>query len=213
MTTLAIMKARIGSEIRRDDLTSDITDAIGSAIGAYQHNHYFFSESRALIFNTVAGQSIYTATEAPDIANVLKILYAFVMIGTAPYTLTARPIEEVESTNLWGTITGQPIDYSWFSRSIHLTPIPSAVYQARFGAVLIAAAPATDTEANNPWMTHAERLIRCRAKAELYAHVIKDPEKANTYASLASEAQMQIRNKTDGMIAPGPLVVAASGFW
>lgn len=213
MTTLAIMKNRIASELRRDDLTSDIADAIGSSIGAYQHSHFYFNEYRTLNFPTVAGQSIYTVADAPLIATVMKILYAFAVVGGSPWSLPAKNIQEIEDVNLWGTITGQPMVYSWFSQSIHISPIPADVYQMRFGTVQVRAAPQADAETGNPWMVDCERLIRCRAKAELYAHVIKDPEKAATYASLAAEAMNQLRNKTDSINAPGPLVVAPSEYF
>jgi hypothetical protein len=103
VTTLTAMKSRIASELRRDDLTSDIADAITSAISAYKY--------RKFSFNT---------TTFVD-------------------------------------------------------------------------APATDGEANNAWMTTAERLIRCRAKAELQAHVIKDPERAAELYKLVEEALAELK--------------------
>lgn len=83
MTTLAIMKARIAWEFRRDDLTTDIANAIPTAIDVYKYERFPFNRA------------------------------AFV------------------------------------------------------------GAPATDGETNNPWMTTAERLIRCRAMLEVAVNVIK----------------------------------------
>jgi hypothetical protein len=103
VTTLTVMKSRIASELRRDDLTTDIASAITSAISAYKY--------RKFSFNT---------TTFVD-------------------------------------------------------------------------APASDGEANNAWMTTAERLIRCRAKAELYAHVIKQSEKASEFFKLVEEALAELK--------------------
>lgn len=43
MTTLAVMKARIASEFRRDDLTADIASAITTAIDAYKYEPFPFN--------------------------------------------------------------------------------------------------------------------------------------------------------------------------
>lgn len=83
MSTLGVMKARIASEFRRDDLSADIANAITTAINAYKYERFPFN---------------------------------------------------------------------------------------RAGFV---DAPANDTETDNPWMTTAERLIRCRAKLEVAVNVIK----------------------------------------
>lgn len=70
------------------------------------------------------------------------------------------------------------------------------VYKFRkfsFSATTFVDAPATDGETNNAWMTTAETLIRCRAKFELYAHVIKKVDAAQTQAQLAQEAYDRLR--------------------
>lgn len=69
-----------------------------------------------------------------------------------------------------------------------------------FNTTTFVDAPATDGEADNAWMTTAERLIRARAKAELYANVIQKSDKATTQFQLAEEAldslRMSILNTT-----------------
>lgn len=62
-----------------------------------------------------------------------------------------------------------------------------------FNTTTFVDAPATDGEANNAWMTTAERLIRCRAKAELYAHVIKDSDGAGEQFKLVEEALSELK--------------------
>jgi hypothetical protein len=51
-------------------------------------------------------------------------------------------------------------------------------------------------------MTDGELLIRCRAKAELYAHVIKDDAKAQSQYTLAAAALKTLHDKTADMISP-----------
>jgi hypothetical protein len=213
MTTLTVMKARVASELRRDDLTSDIADAITSAIDAYSHTLLFFNEFRTTTFSTVADQSIYTSSDSADIGRVLKIVYAFLMVGTIPYRMCQKHIQDLESWNLWTTFTGEPDEYAWFGQQLHVSPIPSGAYTVRLGAYLKMPAPASDAEASNVWMTDAERLIRCRAKGELYTHVIKKPEAAQEMFAMAEEALKQLKEKSRNMTEVGDGVVSSSAYW
>lgn len=222
MSTLGIMKERIAGELRRDDLSSanefrvlaqvsDIHDAIMSAIDSYSHERFYFSQTRDNVaFNTVALQDIYTSADDADILKILKIEYGFATIGVLPYRLIPRLPEDTEAANLGsGSLVGQPQFYSWYGQSIRLEPIPNDVYAIRFGCIVKIDAPATDEETGNKWMVDAERLIRCRAKAELYTHVIKDTEKANLFLQLAGEALQQLREKTEAMTQPEAAFVQA----
>lgn len=209
MATLADMKSRITGELRRSDLSEQIADAIDTAIAAYQTEHFYFNESRDLTFNTVASQFKYGASDNADLANVLRIDYAFVVVGGSPYRLLWRDIRDVESINLWPLFTGQPLNYTWFAQKFFISPIPSDIWQIRLGAYLIQAAPSDDIEDDNVWMNDAERLIRCRAKAELYAHVIKKSDQAELYAQLAADAKGQLDRRTSGVTSTGYVVP----FW
>lgn len=220
MATLGIMKERIAGELRRDDLSSatefrvlsqvsDIHDAIHTAIGEYQHEKLYFMENRAeVVFNTVAAQSRYTSSDDADIARIRKIEYAYAIIGGMSVKLVPRRADLMEGSNLGdGALSGQPAFYSWFGEAIVLEPIPNAVFSCRFGCFLKITAPATDNEASNRWMTDGELLIRCRAKAELYAHVIKDQAKAAGYYELAAGALKTLREVTNDMTSPEVVLV------
>lgn len=196
MTTLAIMKARIADELARDDLTSNIAYAVTDAIGAYDDLRFWFNESRSNTFTTVASQEFYTSSDAAFIANVLKFDYVQLYVGDQPYRLEAQMPAEIESLSTNGTFTGTPWAYCFYNSTIRLYPVPDAVRTVRVGAVIKAAAPASDAEANNPWMTHAERLIRSRAKLELALHVLKDDALASTMVQGVKEALDQLHNRT-----------------
>ena len=209
MSTLTDMKARIASELRRSDLTSDIANAISSSIQAYQTKHFLVNENDSIAFNTVQGQDTYTAADNADIPNILKIDYVYVIIGSAPYELVRRPIQAIKDVNLWPLFTAQPYQFCWYAQKLNVSPIPNSAYQIKIGCITKKAAPATDNEADNFWMNEGERLIRCRAKAELYAHVIKKLDQAEVYGELAAEALDQLEKQTstlegDGVVQPIP---------
>lgn len=212
MTTLSIMKARIADELARDDLTSQIAYAISDAIGAYQDERWFFNESRAVTFSTVADQEFYDGDDAASIATVQKIDYVKLYVGDQPYDLEPLMPSEIESSATNGTSTGTPWSYCYYSESLRLYPVPDQAYTVRLGASILRAAPATDAEASNPWMTHAERLIRSRAKLELALHVLKDEALAATMSQGVSEAWDQLKSRTNQITQVGNGRVRAMEF-
>jgi len=217
MTTLSAMKTRIAQEVRRKAyadvdsiMQSAIDDAITSAIGAYNDERFFFNESRDTTFPTVIDQEFYDSSDAADLANLLKIDYVTLSDGAQSYQLIADYPAEIESASSSSTATGQPGWYLFYDRKIRLYPIPtSAVWTIRVAGTFKYAAPASDAEADNFWMTDAERLIRCRAKYELGLHVLRDLEMAQTMGSATSEAFEQLKRRTarmtqrsDGKVRP-----------
>lgn len=216
MSTLGIMKERIASELRRDDLSSasefrvlssvsDIHDAIHTAIGEYQKENLYFKQSRGdVVFDTVADQARYTSSDEANIARIIKIEYAFIDIAGFPFKLYPRRADWMDvDTSGDNPITSDPQFYSWYGEAIILEPVPSAAgYECRFGCILKTTAPATDNEASNRWMLDGELLIRSRAKAELYRHVIKDYQKADQYQMAANDALTTLRDITEQMTAP-----------
>ena len=215
MTTLGIMAERIADELRRDDLStatevrvldakSGIEDAIRSAIRKYRGERFYFSQSRSdVVFSTVAGQDKYTKTDLAAIDRITKIHYGFVTISGFAHRLIPMEQERIEAANLGSSaLVSQPAFYSYFAQTITIEPIPSDVWALRFGCDMRAAAPATSSEADNPWMVEAFDLIRWHAKALLYADVIKDAEKAQQYFSLAADARQTLIDETNDRASP-----------
>jgi hypothetical protein len=216
--TLGAMKLRIANEINRSDLTDEIANAIADAIACYDRERFYFAETRAVTFNTIADQARYGAahTTSPTgaLGRILKIDYAFIYIGGNPQRLCVRNPEDMEYDTSGSTASpGQPGGVGWYGEELILDPIPVDVFEVRLGCVLTQAAPAADDEASNPWMmrAHAESLIRNRAKAELYANIedIMDDAKASKFLKLADEALDKLRDKTEAKLNVGDNVVQA----
>lgn len=202
MSTLAIMKARIADELARSDLTSQIAYAISDAIAAYEDERFFFNESRGTTFSTVAAQEFYGESDAAAIGAIQKFDYVFAYQGTQAYKLNYCGPEELEHLSDTASTTGFPWDYTYYNQQIRLYPIPDAVYTVRVGASIKVAAPASDAETGNAWMTHAERLIRARAKFELASHVLYDDDLANAMGVVIEEAAGQLRGRTMRLTMP-----------
>lgn len=212
------MKARIASELRRSNITSAIASAITTAIEAYRGERFAYTEKRDVTFSTVDAQEFYTSSDNANIALLEKIDYVTLYIGNQPYPVVRAAPEWMEYASVNGTQEGQPSYYTWHQNKLRLSPVPNAVYTMRVAGNYQIAAPATDGEASNPWMTTAEELIRCRAKYELYMHVLLDGEKASGFhpeppigapSTPTSRALSKLRGRTNlltgsGRISPMP---------
>lgn len=175
---LAAMKARIASELARSDLTTQIASAITDAITVYQKERFRFSETtpdNPKTLTTVAQQYIYTSADLADIPTLEKIDYVLVNIGNTRIKLIRQDPENIKIYNQLGTMSGQPMWYAYEGNEFLLGPVPAIAYTVEICGFWKIAAPASDDEPNNPWMTVAERLIRSYAKFLLATHVTRNP--------------------------------------
>lgn len=217
MTTLATMKARIASELRRSNISAQIASAIETAIEAYQHERFFFNETREIEFNTVAGQDRYDGDDNAFIPRIVRFDYVKTEISDTYHDLEYKTPERVEALNGTGDFTGQPLSYSYYNQQFLIYPMPADAYPIRIGAQVTIAAPASDVEANNPWMTRAEKLIRCRAKYELYQHVMMDAVQAAMFnpdndTGPTAKALEELRIRTNAVTNQGGYVVTPTCF-
>lgn len=210
MSTLAIMKARIADELgQRTDLDSQIALAITDAIAAYQNERFHFTERRTITFPTVAGQEFYDDSDEAALGLIWSIRYVMLLDGDNYIPLQHMDAADMEALSVNATNTGQPSSYTWYGDQIRLYPAPDQVWTVRVGAAASVAAPATDGEADNPWMTHAERLIRSRAKLELSIHVTHEQDTALAMGEAVKEAWRQLKDKSwKRMAAPNGRVKA-----
>lgn len=175
---LATMKARIARELARTDLTTDIADAIYTAISAYQNTRFRFSDTipnAPPTFPTEIGRFIYTSTDNANISTLMKIDYVLIQIGNTLQELARTSAEGIKLYNQVNTMAGQPSSYAYEGNQLLLAAVPSSVWTVTLGLFRNIDAPASDDEAGNPWMTDAELLIRSRAKYEIAVHRTRNP--------------------------------------
>lgn len=182
---LAAMIARIASEMARPDFAvggsreQRTREAIATAISEYQYQRFRFSDidpANPTTFNTVPGQYVYTN---PLIATIHKIDYLNIAIGNTLQQLgQVTPEEQHLNIQLFNQ-SGFPSSFAYEGNSFILYPVPDQIWTLYLGAHLDVSAPAADDTANNVWMTVAELLIRCRAKYELYKHVLRNTAMAD----------------------------------
>lgn len=195
MATLADMIARIGSELARPDLLLGTTPnnapkiraAIATAISEYQSQRFRFSDidpANPPQWSTVAGRWIYDATDNQYIGTIYKFDYLNLVIGSTLERLEQVTPEEIHLDNQQYQQNGQPDEWAYEGNKIIIYPIPDQAWTLIMGGHIRIAAPASDTEADNPWMNDGELMIRSRAKYELAVHVLRNPTMA---ASMSPE--------------------------
>lgn len=182
--TLGYMKQRIANELQRQDFLTPstvISDAINDAISAYADDRFRFNDidpAAPPTFNTVVGQSVYGSAANANIATAYKIDYVLINVSNTVQYLVRREPLDVKLYLQNNTMRGVPAQFAYEGNSLIIAPLPDTVYMLTLGILRNVAAPATDNEANNPWMTDGEKLIRSRAKFEIATHVTRNPTMA-----------------------------------
>lgn len=182
MTTWTIldMKDRIAAELKRADLLEEIGNAIEDAILIYQKERFRFNELQPLspfTFNTVQGEAYYGAAADARIPKLYKIDYINFVLGNINSKMTRDTPENIYLALQDNQESGPPSDWAWDGQTIIIYPrAPAEVFPLTVGGYMQVDGPTVVTDATNPWMNEAERLIRSRAKYEIALHVTRDKD-------------------------------------
>jgi len=212
MTTLATLKAEIASDFDREDgsLTTEIAAAVTTAINYYKPKRFYFNERRSLTFSTVATQQNYGTTDNMAIPDLVRIDQVHKTVSGQRMALCRRDFLELEPLYDVSASTGEPYDFAYFNRELWLYPVPDQVYTIRVIGLYKVAGPATDGEADNPWMTEAYELIRYRASAYLAANSLRNPELAAAKLQAEADALSSLRAETTKRLGSG--MISGSGW-
>ena len=193
MTTYITMIDRISSEVggvtpassTTSPTLAEIKAAILSAVDHYTRMPFYFLESRASTFNTVAAQEYYGSADLAAIPDIAHIDELTITVNSIRTQMDRQSFAYIDAQNAVSTIYGRPTDYCYYAKQIRLSPIPDAVYSIRIAGDIRLAALSADAD-TNAWMTDGERLIRFRASYDLWANVLAD----ETRASVARRNEM-----------------------
>lgn len=205
--TLLDLKALIADDLARGDLTTQIATEIQNAISRWQTERFYFNESRAITFNTVADQEFYTSSDHASIPNLLEIDSFVVTANSDTYPLTSRTYEWTEDTFTITSITGQPTDYAYYGQTLRLYPTPDDAYSCRISAVVRLTALSSDSD-SNAWTkaADAQDLIRAETERRIYMFVIKDPDLAAASTAARDDALSRLKGETERRIGRGTVV-------
>lgn len=201
MGTLAELKARIATDLTRDDLTTQIASAVTDAIAFYARDRFWFNTSRSLTFSTVASQVAYSSSDLSSIPKLVRIDALFTPSGTA--LIPCNRMEPGDFDMAWGsgTSTGRPYTFTYVDQTIRLGPTPDAVYSMRLHAhYKLATASDSDT---NAWTDDAEELIRTHAKMLLHLDVLGDDQAAARMQSKLPILLAALRAESSARLSTG----------
>jgi len=217
MSDYSTMKSRIADELKREDLTSLIGDAIKSAIEYYADERFWFNEV------TDVTVSAGTSTSGINIASLREITQLLCEVDTG-YKYEVLPdtylnISRINTNDNW---QGRPIKYCLSGLRINdvstsavdiakthrliLYPRPDQVYTMHMS--YIADFGTISATASSPWFSAGEELIRTHAKVDILENVMRGPEafqSAQVLRRREDEALGRVKGKTSRMRSSGSM--------
>lgn len=194
MSTYGAMQARISDDFINESITtSQIQNAIQSAIAFYQRRRFYFNETIAT-FSTVANQEYYTSTDLADIPNIVQIVALQGTLNNVMIPLRAVDWKFI-NTEQYGTLYAFPKQFAVYQEQIRLFPIPDQVYTMTIAYIDKFGTLSADAD-TNAWMTDAEELIRQSAKRRLALDILQADDIAQRCAVLEKEALDDLNAET-----------------
>lgn len=186
MTTRTDIEAQIADDLARSDLSSQITNAVNTAIRSYRADRFGFNEAYR-VTATASISADYLAMT--DLSVRFRKIDRIRLVQTSGTYLDMyhRDYDWIMSRQDPRTVS-MPIEYAIYNNKIQFDCIADQTYTLlidgiqELGTGTTASFSAGDA---SEWFNTARELIRHRAKREVYAHVLKDMELAS--ASMAAE--------------------------
>lgn len=206
--TLLDLKNRIASDLSRDDLTSQIANAVGDTIRFYARERFWFNQTKNQPLNTVPGQALYGAADLITIPNIIRIDALYLLQNQSVYPLDRYEPEDFELISA-STGGGRPSAYTYSDQNISLWPVPNAIYPlrlhcfVRWDTALFGFADPLVDGATTPWTDDAEELVRSHAKMLLYMDVLADDENAQRMSAKIPALLGALRAETSNRMATG----------
>lgn len=193
------MVERMGRELRRDNLTTEIKEAIVDSIRYYENERFSFNETSSVVITTANDPYLSSLP-----AGLLSVDRAELDQGGSRYPLSQQSYEWMTSTDN-GNSTGPPYDYALYQGGMRLYPVPDQAYSVHLSyqvQLTEVSASATST-ATNAWMTDAEPLIRSHAKGLVFLHRLRNPNDAKYMEYMAEKEYNRLKSKDAGKVARG----------
>jgi len=168
---LTALKTRIASELHRSDLTTEIANAISTAIRLYRSKRFEVNEQQAT-FATVADQEAYTTATIPD--DIGQIDSLRITVDDTRTVLGQKTFLDLQAMSTSATLTGQPSHWAFYMQKVFLYPIPDAAYTILVSYKQRKDEPSSDGDSSTIWTNQCEPLIRACAKKLICRDVMYD---------------------------------------
>lgn len=178
--TLGDMVSRIGDELVRTDLDTQITAAITSAIEHYRSERWWFTEVRDKTLSLTNSLEFYPLFD--DFAELDQLR---IIIGRNFIPVDQQHYDTIQT---WQTnnIFGQPTDFAIYDNLLFMYPIPSQPYTLLMSYVKEVPLPTSPVDTNE-FFTYGEEMIRARARADVMVNVLRDDMALQEYLMMGAE--------------------------
>ena len=181
------LKARINDDLGRNDLATQIVGAIDDAIEEYQDHRFTFNET---ILNGQAFVKFQPDYDLPS--DFLKLDTLMHVDVSGEIRLKQIDYDLYRDIVYRPSVTiGQPTSFAIYGGKFHFYPTPDNASDTYSVHYLRSFPALVDDADENPWTNQARQLIRARAKAQLYRHVIRNVTQEEI-ARLENEARVQL---------------------
>lgn len=202
--TRADLETKIADDLARDDLTTQITEAVDTAIRAHENDRYWFNEKYAVT------ATLSTSTASMELTT---FAYTFLEFDRVRLVRTASTYWDlIKRDYSWVMdrqdvlVTTQPLEYTVYNDSLHFDAYADQNYPIIVDGIISLANLASasfsqgDTAA---WFNAARDMIRASAKKEIWLHVLDEPDKAGAMASIEMSQHDKLLAKTNQKTSTG----------
>ena len=209
MATFRELSDEIQAELGGDannDLSTVVDDAINDAIADYDHETFVTTYGSDTSITTVVNQPNYTIPTA--VRSIDGVQYTF---AGHDYPLNEQNWEwYLHMVSQQTSQVGPSNDYAIFGRDIYLYPAPSEANTLTFWGTLRPTptpfvAPTNDGDSNF-WTEDGRKLIKARAKFDVYANRFNDPVNAQKQDAMATDYLKKLRGRIEELTMVGRYV-------
>lgn len=172
--TFGQLKTVIANEINHNDLTTEIGEAIISAIHEFETERFTFNQANA----TSAFTSGDGALALPE-GFFSMVSFRYTDANTYR-TLQFMPSATLDALDDNANYMGRPEYYTIFSQAIRVYPVPDNDYAVTFSYHRTFDDPVSDSDIH-PFITNAELMIKYKAKEIIYGDFLLDEQSAGYY--------------------------------
>jgi len=192
MTDFATMVSRVEAEIHRTNINAAVRSAILSAIEHYEDTEPpFHVTTERAESATIDGQTYYPVPD--DFLDFIGEYPLQITVNQSTYPLNRRSWDYLQVIDLNAVVgKGIPFDWTYGDGQIRLYPQPQAAYGLCLYYRKTLPVITADTDSNF-WTTRGERMIRARAKWDLYNNIIHQSDKGDRMKVQELEAERVLR--------------------
>ena len=200
------LEQQIADDLDRADLTNQISNAVETAIRSYRFERLPFNEAYKVTATLTASEISIALADLPTrFRKIDRIRLKRNAIDNMQ--LDRRDYEWIMDRQDY-VVTSLPTEYAVYNNTIYFDCPADQTYTIFIDGIreLGSSSASYSTSDTSAWFNDARELVRHRAKAEIYAHVLKDMELASAAKAAERDALNTLKGEANEMNATGFIV-------